>query len=57
LTASRSSEKFLTPEVRQSGLPLGFRDVVVKNASGRKRGNVVPEKGDVVEMRRRTRLA
>jgi hypothetical protein len=41
-------EKRLTGGFRQSGLPFGFREVVVKNANGRRHGDLVPEKGDIV---------
>jgi hypothetical protein len=41
-------EKFLTPEFRQSGLPFGFRDVRVWDSNGCSRGDLVPEKRDVV---------
>jgi len=41
-------EKFLTPGFRQSGLPFGFRDVCVWGSNGCRRGDLVPEKRDVV---------
>jgi hypothetical protein len=44
-------DKLLTPDFRQSGLPFGFRDVVLKNATGRRCGDLVPEKGDIVARR------
>jgi murein DD-endopeptidase MepM/ murein hydrolase activator NlpD len=44
-------DKLLTREFRQSGLPFGFRDVVLKHGDSRRCGDVVPEKGDIVTTR------
>ena len=43
-------EKFFTGQSRQSGLPFGFSDVVLKHGDCRRCGDLVPEKGDTVEL-------